>query len=787
MIKECCDTNDDAQAKKIDKSGEAGRIELALIGNPNAGKSTLFNQLTGARQTTGNWPGVTVDRKEGGFELQDKTFHIVDLPGTYSLDAADTSTDERIARDFVQQYPNHLYINIIDASTLQRGLYLSVQLREQGVPCIILLNMMDVADKRGIKFDLAQLEAEMQCPVISVSLRKDKGLFQLKDAILNYDYAAVVPVDVGYAEVVCAAIKSIVATEKVTRAKALELLQSPSSHKENGVIDSSSIADYRNTIENVTDESLDFLLADARFDRANTLSQGVIKEQGKVSRTYSDKIDRWALGTWTGLPIFLGLMYLLFLFSINFGGAFIDFFDLGVQALLIDGGRAVLSSVGSPEWLTTILADGIGGGIQVVATFIPIIGALFLFLTLLEESGYMARAAFVMDHLMRKVGVSGKAFVPLVIGFGCNVPGIMAARTLSSHRERIISVMMTPFMSCGARLAVYALFAAAFFPVGGQNIVFLLYLIGILFAILTALLLKKTVLKGEVDDFFMELPTYHIPALKNVLINTWNKLKSFVLGAGKIIVIVVALINVINSWGVDGSFGNQNSENSVLSATAKVVTPIFQPMGLEKDNWPATVGIMTGLLAKEVVVGTLDALYSELESTTTEANIEEDFNLLQGLSDAVATIPSNLADAAANLTDPLGLGAIEDVELPATAAAAQEVDVATFGAMVSRFDGKIGAFAYLLFILLYFPCMAATGAMVREVGRDWALVGVLWTTGLAYTVSVIFYQLATFSRHPMQSLSWTIGLLVLLAFAVFLFAQAGKAKESVAQQLSGEV
>jgi len=778
MTKECCDTNDDAQAE---------RIELALIGNPNAGKSTLFNQLTGARQTTGNWPGVTVDRKEGTFELQDKAFHIVDLPGTYSLDAADTSTDERIARDFVQRHPNRLYINIVDASTLQRGLYLSVQLREQGVPCLILLNMMDVANKRGVKIDLAQLEVEMQCPVVAVSLRKDKDLSELQQAILDYDYTAVSAVEVRYTEVVCAAIKSIVATEKVTRAKALELLQTSSSNNANEAVDHVSIENYRSTIENATDESLDFLLADARFEQANSLSQAVIKEQGKVSRTYSDKIDRWVLGTWTGLPIFLGLMYLLFLFSINFGGAFIDFFDLGIQALLVDGGRALLSSVGSPEWLITVLADGIGGGVQVVATFIPIIGALFFFLTLLEESGYMARAAFVMDHLMRKVGVSGKAFVPLVIGFGCNVPGIMAARTLSSHRERIISVMMAPFMSCGARLAVYALFAAAFFPVGGQNIVFLLYLIGIIFAILTALLLKKTVLKGEVDDFFMELPTYHIPALKNVLINTWNKLKSFVLGAGKIIVIVVALINIANSWGVDGSFGNQDSEKSVLSAAAKVVTPIFRPMGLEDDNWPATVGILTGLLAKEVVVGTLDALYSGLDSTTTDNKQEEEpFSLIGGLSAAVATIPSNLADAASNLADPLGLGAIEDVDDPDTAAATQEVDVATFGAMVSRFDGKIGAFAYLLFILLYFPCVAATGAMAREVGRDWALVGVLWTTGLAYMVSVMFYQLATISRHPMQSISWTIGLLMLLAFVVFLFAQAGKAKESLTTPLSRE-
>lgn len=773
-MKECCETEN---TKGVNKDGA---IELALVGNPNSGKSTLFNQLTGAKQSTGNWPGVTVERKEGTFSLQEKHFHIVDLPGTYSLDQADTSTDERIARDFVHAHPNRLYINIVDASTLQRGLYLSTQLREQGVPTIIVLNMMDVANKRGIKFDLQALEKAMKCPVVAVSLRKDKNIHRLHDAIVNYDYSTVEPLDIEYTEVVDAAIKSLAESEDINRAAAIELLQTP---PEDGNVE--FIDTYRNTIENVTNEELDFLLADARFEHANTVAKSVIKEQGKVSRTYSDKIDKWALGSWTGLPIFLGLMYLLFLFSINFGGAFIDFFDKGVQTLLVDGGRVALANIGSPEWLTTILADGIGGGIQVVATFIPIIGALFLFLTLLEESGYMARAAFVMDHFMRKVGVSGKAFVPLVIGFGCNVPGIMAARTLSSHRERIMAVMMTPFMSCGARLAVYALFAAAFFPVGGQNIVFLLYIIGILFAILTALLLKKTVLKGEVDDFFMELPTYHIPSLQNVLINTWNKLKSFVFGAGKIIVVVVALINVVNSLGTDGSFGNQDSENSVLSATAKAVTPVFHPMGIEQDNWPATVGIITGLLAKEVVVGTLDALYSEMDRAEAKTAEEEaPYNLLAGLGEAVASIPANLSDAMSSLSDPLGLGGISDVEDPATAAAAQEVDEATFGAMVNRFDGKIGAFAYLLFILLYFPCMAATGAMAREVGRDWTLVGVFWTTSLAYASAVIFYQLATIMSHPVQSLVWTISLLLLLSLVIYLFDQAGKAKESVAMQLS---
>jgi ferrous iron transport protein B len=469
-------------------------------------------------------------------------------------------------------------------------------------------------------------------------------------------------------------------------------------------------------------------------------------------------------------------MYLLFLFSINFGGAFIDFFDKSTQALLVDGASELLNTIGSPQWLTTLLADGIGGGIQVVATFIPIIGALFLFLTFLEESGYMSRAAFVMDRSMRKLGISGKAFVPLIVGFGCNVPGIMATRTLDSQRERILTVMMAPFMSCGARLAVYVLFAAAFFPVAGQNIVFLLYLTGIFFAIATGFILRKTLLQGEADDFYMELPTYQVPGIKNVLINSWNKLKGFILGAGKIIVIVVMIINVMNSLGTDGSFGNQDTEHSVLSATAKAVTPIFEPMGIHENNWPATVGIITGLLAKEVVVGTLDSLYKKIGQAETKSDIEEKshFNLFTRLKEAAATIPVNLSEAINGITDPLGLGALNQTTDQQIAAESQDVSMSTFGAMVSRFDGKIGAFAYLLFILMYFPCVAATGAMYREVGSRWTLLGVGWTTGLAYSVAVIFYQLATFSAHPVQSLIWTGVLLSLLAFVIYLFAQAGK-------------
>lgn len=764
MAKACC--NNDQESL----SDSTASLEIALVGNPNAGKTTFFNLLTGSRQSTGNWPGVTVEHKQGFFNYNNETIHVVDLPGTYSLDYSDVSADERVARQFVLNNPNHFFINILDASTLERGLYLTLQLRELGVPTLVLLNMMDIADKRGMKIDVDALAKQLACPVIPISLKKGQSAEKLHKLVLDSraEINQSEPLTLPYSPVVEAEIRKIQQANNIKRVDALKYLQ------EEG-------AEHKQNIEAQSNEDLDFLLAEVRFEQATELSKSIVKQQGKVSRTRSDKIDKWVLGSWTGIPIFLALMYLLFTFSIDIGGALIDFFDQTAQAFFVDGLDVVLESIGSPDWLTTILANGIGGGIQVVATFIPIIGALFLFLTVLEESGYMSRAAFVMDHFMRRLGISGKAFVPLIVGFGCNVPGIMATRTLDNMRERIITVLMSPFMSCGARLAVYALFAAAFFPVGGQNIVFLLYLIGILFAILTGLVMRKTLLKGEADDFFMELPTYQVPSFRNVLLSAWNKLKGFVLGAGKIIIIVVALINIANSLGTDFSFGNDNSEKSVLSATAKAVTPIFKPMGITEDNWPATVGIITGILAKEVVVGTLDALYSNIDKPSGKP-LEETapFSLSASLANALQTIPDNLGDAMHNLADPLGISSVADSETREIAAESQGVDISTFGAMHKRFDGKIGAFAYLLFILLYFPCVAATGAMLRETGMGWTILGVSWSTGLAYTTSVIFYQLATFARHPLQSSLWTIGLLALLSASIYAFKLAGdrQAKEA---------
>ena len=373
---------------------------------------------------------------------------------------------------------------------------------------------------------------------------------------------------------------------------------------------------------------------------------------------------------------------------------------------------------------------------------------------------------------MRFVGLPGKSFIPMLVGFGCNVPAIMATRTLENRRDRILTILMNPFMSCGARLPVYALFAAAFFPAAGQNIVFLLYLIGMGMAVLTGLVMKYTLLKGEAAPFVMELPTYHLPTVKGVLIRTWERLKAFTYRAGKVIVIMVMILSLLSTIGTDGSFGNEDSENSILSSISRTITPAFTPMGVTQENWAATVGIFTGVFAKEAVVGTLDSLYTQLgkdEAIAAGVDVEEaGFDFFGGVGEAFATIPANLAALPGTLLDPLGLsvGEVSDVE---SAAAEQEVAFTTFGQMALRFDGRVGAFAYLLFVLLYFPCVAAMGAVYRETNAGWTAFVGLWTTGLAYWSAVLYYQAMTFSRHPASSVAWIGGLTaVLIATLAFM-------------------
>ncbi|ASQ91003.1 ferrous iron transport protein B [Prosthecochloris sp. GSB1] len=777
----------DAQPAAREKRAAAKKTVAALVGNPNCGKTTLFNALTGMNQKTGNWPGVTVDRKTGSYVHDELQVELVDLPGVYSMTAA--SVDEEIARSYILSKEAGLIVNIVDASNLERNLYLTSRLLEMNVPVLVALNMMDVAAERGLEIDVNALEKRLGCRVVPLVASRNKGVDALKIAVSQemarggeFRSPVVYPPPVAgaievfaektaFATVEGGADPAWFAVKLLEGDSRLEKLIAPALMGE--------ISAARKKLSSEFGEDLDIIVADSHYRQITSIVNEVVKRKREVSETVSDRIDKVVLSRIWGIPVFLFAVYAMFLFTINLGGAFIDFFDIVTATIFVDGFTALLMPFGAPEWLVTILASGLGGSLQTMATFIPPIGFMFLFLSFLEDSGYMARAAFVMDRGMRFLGLPGKAFIPLLVGFGCNVPAIMGARTIENQRDRLMTIMMAPFMSCGARMPVYALFAAAFFPVGGQNIVFLLYLIGIGFAALTGLVLKNTLLQGEASPFIMELPPYHVPTFKGVLLRTWDRLQSFLVRAGKILVPVIVVLSFFNSLGTDGSFGNEDTETSVLASVGKTISPVFAPMGVTEENWPATVGIFTGIFAKEAVVGTLDAMYSQIGSgagTGDAGEKESGFNLVAGISEAFATIPANLADLSGAFLDPLGIsiGDVSDIE---TAAEEQEVDAGIFGSMVKLFDGKIGAFAYLLFVLLYFPCVAAIAAVYRETNLGWTIFAGLWTTGLAYIAAVIFYQLGNVAANPSGAVLWTGAMLVVFAAAVAAMRFFGRKSE----------
>lgn len=766
-------------------------LKIAVAGNPNSGKTTLFNELTGSRQMVGNWPGVTVDRKSGTYSYAGHDFDIVDIPGIYALSAY--SEDEKVARDYLISQDADLIVNIVDASNLERNLYLTTQLLELKIPLLIVLNKIDVARARHISINTDELSNRLGVPVIAVAATKKEGIKELKEAVHSYAEASspsntglVFPAPIQEARKRIAEAVSELAQHYQVPADwlAIKLLEDDTELIARLNPEQQQILQKETTgLENELEEDVDIIIADTRYGFINWVTAECLKYNGKVGDNLTEKIDNIVLNRVLGIPIFLFLMYLTFMFTINVGGAFIDFFDIAAGAIFVDGVGELLSAVHAPDWIIGLIATGIGGGIQTVATFIPPIAFMFLALAILEGSGYMARAAFVMDRLMRMLGLPGKAFVPMLVGFGCNVPAIMATRTLETQRDRTLAIMMNPFMSCGARLPVYALFAAAFFPTGGQNMVFMLYLAGIGFAVLTGLVLKHTLLQGNITPFVMELPPYHVPTVKSVLLRTFDRLKSFMFKATRILIPMVALLALLNTLSVDGTIGHDDSNESLLSSVSRTITPIFAPMGISQENWPATVGIFTGVFAKEAVVGTLDAIYLQNETqqaaaTEVAEDAEEAFNLTAALREAVATIPENLAAVRDTLTDPLGLNVGDTSSLDA-AAEEQEVSVGTFGAMGHLFDGKVGAIAYLLFILMYFPCVAAMAAVYREVNSRWTIFVAVWTTGLAYVAATSFYQIATFAEHPLFSGAWLLGC-TLFCIIVFMIMRAkGKERHNI--------
>ncbi|OWV09199.1 ferrous iron transport protein B [Fibrobacter sp. UWH1] len=591
---------------------------IAIAGNPNCGKTALFNALTGSRQSVGNWPGVTVEKKEGFFDLGARHIRVVDLPGTYALFA--NAEDERAAVDFLLTREANLIVNIVDATNIERNLFLTSQIVDMQQPMVIAVNMMDIAEARGLNIDLEALSKRFGVPVVPLSAVSEKSITNFISQMTHVISSAItIPTALTYGEKVEGVVKELEPVvspvakllDAESRWVALMYLGNEKSYADKFA--EAKVTLNKADITAKLGEESEFVLADARYSLAHEIA-GEVLVGDRSKKTFSDKLDSILLNRWLALPIFLLIMYLVFWVAVTIGSAFIDFFDISFGAIFVDGLGYLLSDViGAPAWISAVLADGVGAGIQTVSTFIPVIFFMFLCLTFLEDSGYMARAAFVADRFMRFLGLPGRAFVPMMVGFGCGVPGIMGSRVLESKRERFLTIFLVPFMSCGARLPVYALFAAAFFGKQAGTIVFALYLVGILFAIVYGLFLKKSLFMGQSSNFVMELPNYHFPKIKALLIHSWLKLKDYVLRAGKVITIAVAILGFLNAFGyVDGKFtaGNADSENSLLSSVGKTITPVFEPFGVEEDNWPASVSLFTGLLAKEAVIGTMNSLYS---------------------------------------------------------------------------------------------------------------------------------------------------------------------------------
>lgn len=697
-------------------------VTLAFTGNPNCGKSSLFNLLTGAKQQIGNWPGVTVERVEGRYQYNNQSYNIVDLPGIYSL--SPNSEDEQVSRDYILSGKADLIVNILDSSNLSRNMYLTAQLIEMRVPVVVVLNMMDLAESSGLSIDIDHLSAHLKCPVIGVSAVNQNDISRLKDFLeINSEEHPVSTVELKYPN----EIEDLVNNWKIcleskaqdlnldSRWMTLRLIEEDpwvtSAICNAAILTKEEIELELKHIKKILNETPDMIIADYVYGAVNGISREVVKRIRKV-KPLNDIVDSVVMHPILGIPIFFAVMMLVFFVTIEVGSIFVGWFDTFAEMIFVDGVSSLLSSIGAPEIISYFIADGIGAGIQMVISFIPFVFFMFLMLSLLEDSGYMARAAFVMDRFMGKLGLPGKAFVPMIVGFGCTVPAILSTRTLDNRRDRMITIFMVPMMSCGARLPVYALFAAAFFPTKTGLIVFSLYMTGILVAVLSGLLIKVTLFRGEPSHLIMELPRYHIPRAKHILLHTWARVKDFIKKAGQVIIIAVFIMSIFSSLSLSGGFDPENTAESLLAALGRFMTPLFTSIGITDDNWPATVGLFTGIFAKESVVGTLNALYSQLENIDPASEASSGLLILRSKFTAAA------------------------------------------------------AYAYLLFILLYMPCVAAVSTVMKEISISFGLLQALYLTVVAWIISTLFYQIAEGHNPFYISIAAALAALIILIFKV---------------------
>lgn len=660
---------------------------IALIGNQNCGKTTLFNALTGSNQHVGNFPGVTVEQKRGFIKKHKDEYELVDLPGIYSL--SPYTSEEIVSTQFILEEKPHLIIDIIDATNIERNLYLTLQLMELNVPMILVLNMMDEVINSGNCIDLDGLIERFGMPIIPISASKNEGIEDVITAIENTIDKPVRHLDVCHGPV----HKAIHSISHIVEQRAHDLhlpvrycvtqiINNDESMLQRLDVNGNDRHIIEHILEAMEEESQtdrEAALVDMRYSFIEDVCYAcVFKEQETKEQVRSEKIDKLLTHKYLGIPIFILIMLTIFYLTFYLIGAPLqDLMETGIS-VITDMIMTSLEKANVAYWLRALIGDGILAGVGSVLSFLPVIVILFFFLSLLEDSGYMARVAFVMDKALRKIGLSGRSFVPMLIGFGCSVPAIMATRTLSSDRDRKMTIVLTPFMSCSAKLPIYGMIISAFFPRKAALVMITIYCIGILVAIISALILKNTIFLGEPVPFVLELPAYRIPTIKNVLLNVWDKAKDFIHKAFTIIFVASVVIWFLQSFNFQFEM-IEDSSQSILAAIGTFVSPIFKPLGF--NDWRASTALMTGITAKESVVSTLTVL-------TGSANIT-------ALNNALITIFTPLS-----------------------------------------------AFAFLVFTVLYMPCIAAFAATKREL-NSWvqAVLTVLFQTGMAYIVSFLIYQI----------------------------------------------
>lgn len=705
------------------------RINVALIGNPNSGKSTLFNALTGARQHVGNYSGVTVEKKEGRLKYNDYEMNIVDLPGTYSLTAY--SMDELVARNFIIEEKPDVVIDVVDSSNLERNLYLAVQLMELNVPLVLAFNMSDVSEKQGVTIDKDKLSKLLGVPIVSTVATKKQGINELLDAVIKVVEGQDIlkrPTEIFDNEILeeLRNIENILIKDKILVKKysprwlAIKLLEKDSEVLKN-IKDFTCYDEVNKQVEksikrlqDIYEDTPETIIAMKRYEFISKVCSASLKKVNNEHYTISDKIDKILINRVMGLPFFLLIMWLVFKFTFEFSEPLMGWIEIGQEWL----GSFVGGFLREGSALQSLIVDGIIGGVGSVFVFVPIIFLLFLAIAFLEDTGYMARAAFIMDKPMHRIGLHGRSFIPMILGFGCNLPAVMATRAIENKKDRLVTILVIPFMSCGARLPVYALFIGAFFPekIAG-NVLFSLYLLGVMVAIIMAKIFRKSLLKGSYTPFIMELPPYRMPTIKDLIVHMWERGVLYLKKAGTIIFLGCVFIWFLSNFPWNSGYSKnynvlieqakiQNNEQvvnnlinernfeklekSYAGRLGKIVAPIFEPLGF--GDWKISVGLITGFVAKELVVGTLGTLYSLGEID------EESESLRKALQEESRSDGSNMYS-------------------------------------------PLVAYALMVFVLLYIPCIATIAVIKRETNSwRWPIFTAFYTTTVAWIVAFIVYQ-----------------------------------------------